>query len=74
MLIIDWHLDLAWNALEWDRDLTRPVAEIRRREGGSRPDLSGPRDGDREPGGVTRGQGRSRRGNAPGQARSRHVR
>ncbi len=35
MLVIDWHLDLAWNALEWDRDLTRPVAEIRRRESGS---------------------------------------
>lgn len=32
MLIFDWHLDLAWNALEWDRDLTRPVAEIRARE------------------------------------------
>jgi membrane dipeptidase len=32
VLVIDWHLDLAWNALEWDRDLTRPVAEIRRRE------------------------------------------
>jgi membrane dipeptidase len=32
MLIFDWHLDLSWNALEWDRDLTLPVAEIRRRE------------------------------------------
>lgn len=32
MLIFDWHLDLAWNALEWNRDLTLPVAEIRRRE------------------------------------------
>jgi membrane dipeptidase len=32
VLVIDWHLDLAWNALEWDRDLTRPVAEIRDRE------------------------------------------
>ncbi len=32
MLICDWHLDLAWNALEWDRDLSRPVAEIRARE------------------------------------------
>ena len=31
-MIFDWHLDLAWNALEWDRDLTRPVAEIRTRE------------------------------------------
>jgi membrane dipeptidase len=34
VLVIDWHLDLAWNALAWDRDLTRPVAEIRRREVG----------------------------------------
>ena len=32
MLVFDWHLDLAWNALEWDRDLTLPIAEIRRRE------------------------------------------
>ena len=31
-MIFDWHLDLAWNALEWDRDLTRPVAAIRARE------------------------------------------
>jgi membrane dipeptidase len=30
--IIDMHLDLAWNAVQWDRDLTLPVAEIRRRE------------------------------------------
>jgi len=32
MMVFDWHLDLSWNALEWDRDLTLPVAEIRRRE------------------------------------------
>jgi membrane dipeptidase len=32
MLIFDFHLDLAWNALEWNRDLSLPVAEIRRRE------------------------------------------
>jgi membrane dipeptidase len=30
--IIDGHLDLAMNALEWNRDLTRPLAEIRLRE------------------------------------------
>ncbi|MEK7765534.1 MAG: membrane dipeptidase, partial [bacterium] len=30
MLIVDGHLDLAWNALQWNRDLTRPVAELRR--------------------------------------------
>jgi len=34
MLILDAHLDLAMNALEWNRDLTRPLAEIREREGG----------------------------------------
>jgi membrane dipeptidase len=33
-LIVDTHLDLAWNALGWDRDLTRPLAEINRREAG----------------------------------------
>jgi membrane dipeptidase len=34
MLIFDAHLDLSMNALEWNRDLTRDVAEIRAREGG----------------------------------------
>src|SRR3954454_22723971 len=34
MLIFDAHLDLAMNALEWNRDLTRPVPEIRERERG----------------------------------------
>ncbi|MCO5239178.1 MAG: dipeptidase [Chitinophagaceae bacterium] len=32
MFIIDAHLDLSMNALEWNRDLKRPVAAIRRRE------------------------------------------
>jgi membrane dipeptidase len=32
MLIFDWHLDLSWNALEWNRDLTLPVSAIRRWE------------------------------------------
>ncbi len=32
MLIFDTHLDLAMNALEWNRDLTRPIEEIRERE------------------------------------------
>jgi membrane dipeptidase len=32
MLVFDWHLDLSWNALEWNRDLTLPITEIRRRE------------------------------------------
>ncbi len=32
MIIFDWHLDLAWNALEWNRDLKLPVADIRRLE------------------------------------------
>jgi membrane dipeptidase len=34
MLIFDAHLDLAMNALEWNRDLRRPLAEIRQREHG----------------------------------------
>lgn len=33
-LIFDAHLDLAMNAIEWNRDLTRPLEEIRRRESG----------------------------------------
>jgi membrane dipeptidase len=32
MIICDAHLDLAWNALDWNRDLRLPVAEIRRWE------------------------------------------
>ncbi len=32
--LIDAHLDLALNALEWNRDLTRPIAEIRAAESG----------------------------------------
>ncbi len=32
MLIFDGHLDLAMNAIEWNRDLTRPIDEIRERE------------------------------------------
>ena len=34
MIIFDSHLDLAWNAIDWNRDLLQPVAEIRRREQG----------------------------------------
>ncbi|WP_246229704.1 dipeptidase [Mucilaginibacter humi] len=30
--IVDAHLDLAMNALEWNRDLSRPLTEIRQRE------------------------------------------
>jgi len=30
--IVDAHLDLSMNALEWNRDLTRPIDEIRERE------------------------------------------
>jgi len=29
VLIVDGHLDLAWNALDWNRDLARSIAEIR---------------------------------------------
>jgi membrane dipeptidase len=32
MLILDSHLDLSMNALEWNRDLRRPLEEVRRRE------------------------------------------
>jgi membrane dipeptidase len=32
--LVDAHLDLALNALEWNRDLTRPMAEIRAAEKG----------------------------------------
>ncbi|MCS6851468.1 MAG: membrane dipeptidase [Gemmataceae bacterium] len=32
MLVFDAHLDLAWNAIDWNRDLRLPVSEIRRRE------------------------------------------
>lgn len=35
MLIIDGHLDLAWNALQWNRDLLVPVYTIRTREAGT---------------------------------------
>lgn len=40
MFIFDVHLDLSMNALEWNRDLTRPIREIRDREAGmtDRPD------------------------------------
>src|SRR5438874_3670752 len=34
MIIFDAHLDLAWNAIDWNRDLKLPVAEIRRAEEG----------------------------------------
>jgi membrane dipeptidase len=32
VLIMDAHLDLAMNAIEWNRDYTRPIDEIRARE------------------------------------------
>lgn len=34
MFTIDAHLDLSMNALEWNRDLTRPLSEINEREQG----------------------------------------
>ncbi len=34
MFIVDAHLDLSMNALEWNRDLTKPVAELNAREKG----------------------------------------
>ena len=40
MFIVDAHLDLAMNAIEWNRDLTQPIDAIRAREAGmtDRPD------------------------------------
>ncbi len=40
MFIVDAHLDLSMNALEWNRDLRRPVSEINSREKslGDKPD------------------------------------
>ena len=32
MLVFDAHLDISMNATEWNRDLTRPLEEIRNRE------------------------------------------
>src|SRR5580765_6130550 len=34
MFIIDAHLDLAMNAMEWNRDLRQPVDDLRKREAG----------------------------------------
>ncbi|WP_018611922.1 dipeptidase [Segetibacter koreensis] len=36
MFIIDAHLDLSMNALEWNRDLRKPVSDINEREKGMR--------------------------------------
>ena len=40
-LILDAHLDLSMNAMEWNRDLTRPLGEIRDREKGLKNKLKG---------------------------------
>src|SRR5262245_349311 len=32
MIVFDAHLDLAWNAIDWNRDLFLEVAELRARE------------------------------------------
>jgi membrane dipeptidase len=34
MIVFDAHLDLAWNAIDWNRDLSLPVEQIRRAEAG----------------------------------------
>ncbi|MEJ7914466.1 MAG: peptidase M19, partial [Chitinophagaceae bacterium] len=31
-LVFDAHLDLAMNAIEWNRDLSKPLADVRQRE------------------------------------------
>jgi membrane dipeptidase len=39
MWIVDGHLDLGMNKLWYNRDLTRPLSEIRSSEGGAHPDV-----------------------------------
>src|ERR1051326_4092297 len=34
MIVIDSHLDISWNALNWNRDLNLTVAQIRAAEAG----------------------------------------
>jgi len=34
MIIFDAHLDLAWNAIDWNRDICLPVSQIRESENG----------------------------------------
>jgi len=34
MFTVDAHLDLAWNAIEWNRDLQQPIQDINAREKG----------------------------------------
>src|SRR5688500_2454155 len=34
MFLVDAHLDLSMNAMEWNRDLRRPLSDIRQREKG----------------------------------------
>src|SRR6516164_457824 len=34
MIVFDAHLDLAWNAIDWNRDLRLPVEQIRKAEQG----------------------------------------
>jgi membrane dipeptidase len=41
MIVIDSHVDLAWNAVNWNRDLTRSVAEIRASEAGMKEERRG---------------------------------
>jgi membrane dipeptidase len=41
MIVIDSHLDLAWNALSWNRDLTLDIQEMRRSEGGMKDERRG---------------------------------
>src|ERR1700743_1096888 len=36
MMVVDSHLDLSWNALNWKRDLTKSLSEIRQSEAGDK--------------------------------------
>ncbi len=41
MIVIDSHLDLAWNAVNWNRELTLSVYDIRRMESGMKEERRG---------------------------------
>ncbi len=42
MIIFDSHLDLGWNAVNHNRDLTKSIAEIRKSEAASKEKEEGP--------------------------------
>ncbi|MBZ0295418.1 MAG: dipeptidase [Anaerolineae bacterium] len=42
MLIVDAHLDLSWNALQWNRDLLQPVSVLRQQDQPTTPTVTLP--------------------------------